>query len=71
MFGKPNEGVHAYRFMGIAIVDFLFTVIFAILLSKFCNINFLVTLVGLLIAGVIAHRIFCVRTAVDRLLFEK
>jgi len=69
LFGKPNEGLHAYRFMNIAIVDVLMTVIVAFILSNLFTISFWKVLVGLFILGIIIHRLFCVQTTVDILLF--
>jgi hypothetical protein len=68
IFGKPNEGVHSYRVAGIAIVDFTLTVFAAIIISRVFQIQFWITLVVLLLTGIIMHRMFCVRTAIDRML---
>ena len=72
IFGKPNEGVHKYRIFNIAIIDVIFTIIGAYLLNKylFKKTKFIIILISLLILGIIAHRIFCVRTTVDKLLFK-
>jgi hypothetical protein len=66
IFGKVNEGVHKYRLFNIAVVDVLATVVLAILLSRK---YFWQVLVVLFILGIILHRLFCVRTTVDRWLF--
>lgn len=71
IFGKPNEGVHSYRFMGIAIVDLVLTILFALMISYFFNTPFPFTLIVLLLLGVFFHHWFCVRTTVDKLLFKK
>ncbi len=70
MFGKPNTGAHSYRVFDIAIVDVLFTIIGAYILSKIFKWNFLKTVIVFFIIGIIAHRVFCVRTTVDKLLFN-
>lgn len=67
--GVPGQGVHAYRFMGVAIVDVVLTVIVAALIAVISGWPFVYVLGGLLVLGVIAHRLFCVRTTVDKLLF--
>ena len=36
-FGKPDKGLHSYRFLGLAIVDVMLTIIAAILISYFSN----------------------------------
>ena len=38
------------------------------LISKYLQWNFSYTLGGLFILGIIAHRIFCVRTGLDKIL---
>ena len=67
--GKPGEGVHAH-FLGIAVIDVLFTVILAYILHKVTGkFGFAAWLVISFAAGIVAHRYFCVRTTVDRFLF--
>ena len=68
--GKVNEGIHSYRFLNLAIVDVLFTIFGAYLISKFTNINFYKILLILFLLGIIFHRIFCVNTTIDKLLFN-
>ena len=72
IFGKPKEGIHKYRFYNIAIVDVIFTIIAAVLLKKnlFKKTNFITILIILFILGIIAHKIFCVRTTINKLLFR-
>jgi hypothetical protein len=72
IFGKPNEGVHSSRFFNIAIIDVVATIVGAFLLHKlFPKYKFIVILITLFIIGIIAHRLFCVRTTVDKLLFNE
>ena len=70
ILGKPNEGVHSYRFLGIAIFDFMSTIIGGWLIAYALNWNKIYTIGGLFILGIILHKLFCVRTTVDKLLFE-
>lgn len=75
IFGSPNEGVHAYRLFGVAIVDVVLTIIASLIISFFVLGFPIMSLWTLLVlacafgAGIIAHRIFCVKTRVDRWLF--
>ena len=75
IFGKPKEGLHSYRLFNIAIIDVLLTILFGILIHKFIiikyfkNIHILITIITLFIIGIIMHRLFCVRTTIDKLLF--
>jgi hypothetical protein len=70
ILGKPNTGIHSYRIFNIAIADVLLTIIAAFLISYFFKFNFLLTLFILFLSGIILHRLFCVRTTVDKLLFK-
>ena len=67
--GKPGQGIHSYRLFGVAIVDVIFTIFGAMLISYFSKYNFVKILVSLFLLGIILHRLFCVRTTVDKLLF--
>lgn len=67
--GIPKKGIHSYRIFGIAIADVIMTLIGAWLISYFFKYSFINTLITLFILGIILHRIFCVRTTVDKLLF--
>ena len=71
IFGKPGEGVHSYRFFDIAIFDVIFTVIGAAIIHFFMpQYKFIVILAALFLAGIVMHRLFCVRTTVDKWLFR-
>jgi hypothetical protein len=69
ILGIPGKGIHSYRFGGVAIADVIMTIIGAFIISFFSGWNFIYTLIGLFILGIILHRLFCVRTTVDKLLF--
>jgi len=69
IFGKPREGLHSYRIFNIAIVDVLLTILLAFLISYFLSYKFIYVLVFLFLSGIILHRLFCVRTTIDKLLF--
>jgi len=67
IFGDPGTGAHAYRIFNIAVVDVLATVILALVISRR---HFWKVLGVLFLVGILAHRVFCVRTTVDKLLFS-
>jgi hypothetical protein len=69
ILGKPGTGVHSYRFMNIAIVDVLLTLLLAFVISYYTKYSFLYVSIILFILGIIMHRLFCVRTTIDKLLF--
>ena len=61
--GVPGEGVHAQRFMGLALNDTIATVVAALLTAWLFNISFLYSLIGWFVAGEILHYAFGVNTA--------
>ena len=67
--GVPNKGVHFHVF-NIAIVDVIFTILGAFIISYLFHINFWLVLIILFLLGIILHRIFCVRTTIDKLIFS-
>ena len=69
IIGKPNTGIHKYRIFDIAVVDVAVTILAGFLLSWFFKWNVWYTLGGIFLLGIISHRIFCVRSTVDKLLF--
>jgi hypothetical protein len=76
LFGNPNKGVHSIRIFNIAVIDVLATILSAFIIYLFINkiinwnVSFWLILIMLFILGIIMHRIFCVRTTIDKLLFK-
>ncbi len=68
-FGKPGEGPHKYRIFNIAIVDTLLTVLLAFIIAYFSSVSLVYVIPFTFILGIVLHRLFCVRTTVDKLLF--
>jgi len=69
VLGEVGKGVHSYRFIGVSISDVIMTLIGALLISYFTGKSFLMVAAILFILGIILHRLFCVRTTIDKLLF--
>jgi hypothetical protein len=74
VFGKPKQGVHSYRVYDIAIVDVLLTFVLSLIIwyiynertfAKYLQITLLAFL-----SGIIMHRMFCVKTTIDKILFS-
>jgi hypothetical protein len=71
IFGKVGEGIHSYRFFNIAIADVLLTILAAFIIHLIVpKYKFTIILLLLFILGIILHRVFCVRTTIDKLLFN-
>jgi len=78
--GEPGKGVHSIRLFNIAIVDVLSTIALAFLFAIFFKYAikleatflsiFFITSLSLFIIGIILHRLFCVRTTIDKLIFR-
>lgn len=69
MFGKPMEGVHRYRFGGLAVVDVVFTVLAAFLISYVSRQPVVLVMFLLFLFGILCHFAFSVDTVINRLLF--
>lgn len=71
IFGKPKEGLHSYRIMNIAIVDVLATILLAKAIQYYIipETDIWLILAGSFLSGIILHRVFCVKTTIDKLLF--
>jgi len=70
ILGKPKKGVHSLRIFDIAIIDVLLTISASYIISYSFNIRFDLTLLSLFILGIILHRMFCVKTTIDKILFD-
>jgi len=70
IFGKPNTGMHNYRLLNIAIMDVLFTIIGGYIISRLFSYKTKDTIIILFLIGIILHRIFCVDTTINRLIFS-
>ncbi len=71
IFGKPGEGLHSYRIMNIAIVDVLATILLAKAIQFYIipETDIWLILACSFLSGIILHRVFCVKTTIDKLLF--
>jgi|TARA_B110000495_G_C22547755_1_gene331603 hypothetical protein len=71
IFGKVGEGLHSYRLFNIAIVDVISTIFVAYLLKIyiFPQRSFLKLTIILFLLGIILHKIFCVKTTLDKMIF--
>lgn len=79
IFGEPNTGIHSVRVLNFAIFDILATILVGVIIHQFIIVDFLklhntiklwMVLVVLFSLGILLHRLFCVRTTIDKLLFN-
>jgi hypothetical protein len=80
VFGEPNTGIHSVRIFNIAIFDVLSTVLVGVLFHQYIIVEWLrmsstiklwMVLAFLFAFGILLHRLFCVRTTVDKMLFDE
>jgi hypothetical protein len=71
IFGKPNEGVHAIRVCGVAVVDAGLSVLLAGIIAKLAGVKFICTLGCVLLLAIGVHYIFGVNTRLNAWLFGK
>jgi len=70
LLGKVGEGVHSYRIANLAVVDILLTILLAFLIYlMFPMYGFGYILLAVFLLGIILHRIFCVKTTIDKWIF--
>lgn len=69
LFGKPNVGFRKYRIFDIAIFDTLVVILCAYGISWFFKWNFWLVLIVIFVSGIGVHRLFNVRTGLDKKLF--
>lgn len=69
LIGKPNEGLRKYRIFGLPVIDTISVIVFGWFVHYIKGWNLFTVLAVLFVSGIIAHRAFCVRTAIDKLLF--
>ena len=71
LFGEAGttKGMRKYRVFGIAVLDVTVTVICALVIAWFFKLPYIQTVIAIFILGIVVHRAFCVRTAVDKMLF--
>lgn len=70
VFGKLKSGPHKFRIFDFALFDIICTFLGAFIIAKCFKLNYWVTLISLFTLGIVLHRLFCVRTTVDKLLFD-
>jgi hypothetical protein len=69
IFGKEREGIHSIRLFDVAIIDVVLTVLAAFLISLYFKYNVFIVILLLFVLGILLHKIFCVKTKVDNILF--
>ena len=61
-FGVPNKGIHRFKFLRTSIIDYVFTLISAIITTWLFNIPLVLSTVIWFVLGTICHVLFGVET---------
>ena len=70
IFGETNKGLHSYRIYDIAIIDVFLTFLLAYVIHIYNKqYSFVKISLILFVLGIVLHRMFCVKTTVDKLIF--
>jgi hypothetical protein len=64
-----NQGIF-FRVNGIRVIDVIVTIISAILVARVFKLPLYVTIPGMFLLGIVAHRVFGIHTTVDKYLFD-
>lgn len=68
IFGEPGVGIRTFRIFDISIFDLGFVLAFAAIISIMNNWNFVKVSLLLIVLGVIFHKLFCVKTGLNKML---
>lgn len=68
IFGSPRTGVHSYRFLDTALVDYIGTILLAILFTKITKVPLVLSTILMFILGILFHVLFGVNTNVVKYL---
>ena len=80
IFGEPKTGLHNYRIFNIAVFDVLATLLVSVIIHQIIIVEWLkmygiiklwMVIVFMFVLGILLHQLFCVRTTVDKLLFDE
>ena len=63
IFGNPGKGAHKYRFLNTAIVDYVLTIVLAIITTLATKMPLVITTIMWFILGVVLHLLFGVQTS--------
>ena len=63
VFGKPGEGIHSYRILDVAAVDYFLTIAGAMAIAWMTRIPLVLSTIGLFALGLVLHWAFGLRTS--------
>lgn len=69
IFGEARKGFHSWRLFDIAIGDVILTLLLSLFISYVIKVNVIITFTIVFIIGIIVHRLFCVNTKINVMIF--
>ena len=63
IFGKPNTGIHKIKLGDTSIIDYLATIIGAMIISYYTDIPLVIMTIIILLLGILFHILFGVNTS--------
>jgi hypothetical protein len=69
ILGKPGIGFHNHFGTPFALLDIIGTICIAYVISNTYKISYINSFGGLMIIAIFLHKLFCVDTALNRILF--
>ena len=63
VFGEPGKGAHKYKFFNTAIVDYVSSILLAVLVTYLTAVPLVLTTIAVLISGIVCHILFGVSTS--------
>jgi len=66
--GVPEKGIHSYRFLNVAIVDYILTILAATVITYYTKIPLVLTTITILVIAIFIHMMFDVETNAVRYL---
>ena len=68
ILGDPLKGMHKYRFLDTAVVDYALSIAAACIITYFSQIPLVLTTISVLIIGIVLHVLFGVETGTTKFL---
>jgi len=70
ILGAPGTGIHSIRIFDLAVMDIVLTFVLAFIINKFIKQNYFIVLIACFVLGILLHRLFGVRTTIDKKIFN-
>ena len=62
VFGVPRSGIHSWRFLDTAMVDYLGTIGLAMIFTRVTKVPLVLSTILMFVLGIVLHWVFCVET---------